>query len=129
MYCASYIYLLSFKRKTGLAFVPCRPCAVSHQPPWVQCQDGHQASDSCPALFLWTWEQGPGSRDPLGGCMAPQHCFQHLSSGLFVPGFPSNSAKNVFETETDGKKASSFERAKVMFNSRVSQCWLYSLTL
>lgn len=31
---------------------------------------------------------------------------QHLSSGLILPGFPSNSAKNVFETETDIKKVS-----------------------
>lgn len=38
-----------------------------------------------------------------------------LSSGLILPGFPSNSAKNLFET--DGWKESECETVQMRFNS------------
>lgn len=73
-------------------------------------------------------------RDVGGGSLleaawAPQHCPQHLlPSEPILPCFPSSSAKNVFETEADGKKVSG-KKLNWAFTPGVPQCWLCCLTL
>lgn len=121
----SYIYLLCFKRKTSPAFVPCRPCATSHKPSvGPVSEDRHRTSDTHQVLSQECGNRDPGAGTLLEAAWAPQHLF----SGLILPGFPSNSAKNVFETQTDVKKVSR-KQLKWGLTPAVSQCWLYCLTV
>lgn len=126
-----FTYLFSFKRKASPAFVTRRPCSTSHQPSLGPVsEDRHRDPRHSQAPLSGMWEEGPSWR--LRGHLSTAvstYCPQHLfPSEPILPCFPSNSAKNVFETEADGKKVSG-KKLNWAFTPGVPQCWLCCLTL